>query len=183
KVHTAEHVASAFFHLGLPRTEIPAARLVAPVAVRTRPYCVLHPQATAPEKIWPADRFCALAEEIEREHHLEPVFIGANERELAPFARYAGVAGAPLKDVMGLIAGASLFVGNDSGPAHVAAAFGRPGVVLFGGSDPVVWAPWRCPQLRQIVHVPVAEIAAETVADHLASVAASTARPSGEPRA
>jgi heptosyltransferase-3 len=34
-------------------------------------------------------------------------------------------------------------MGNDSGPAHVAAAFGVPVVVLFGPSDPVTWAPWR----------------------------------------
>jgi heptosyltransferase-3 len=41
------------------------------------------------------------------------------------------------------MSGASLFIGNDSGPAHVAAAFGVPVVVLFGPSDPVAWAPWR----------------------------------------
>jgi len=42
-----------------------------------------------------------------------------------------------------LTSGAALFIGNDSGPAHVAAAFGIPVVVLFGPSDPVTWAPWR----------------------------------------
>jgi len=36
-----------------------------------------------------------------------------------------------------------LFAGNDSGPAHMAAAFGIPVVVVFGSSDPVVWGPWR----------------------------------------
>ncbi len=41
------------------------------------------------------------------------------------------------------MSGASLFVGNDSGPAHMAAAFGVPVVVLFGPSNPVTWAPWR----------------------------------------
>jgi heptosyltransferase III len=48
---------------------------------------------------------------------------------------------------------AALFVGNDSGPAHMAAAFGIPSVVLFGPSDPVVWAPWRAPA-EQIVAGP-----------------------------
>jgi len=126
-------------------------------------YCILHPQATAPEKIWPANRFRELAGQIRAQHQLEPVFIGANAGELAPFGDFRCVADLPLRQVMGLIADASLFVGNDSGPAHVAAAFGRPGVVLFGGSDPVVWAPWRCPQLRQIVRTPVADITVDTV--------------------
>ena len=36
-----------------------------------------------------------------------------------------------------------MFIGNDSGPAHMAAAFGLPVVVLYGSSDPEIWAPWR----------------------------------------
>ncbi len=46
-------------------------------------------------------------------------------------------------DVKRLLGGATVFVGNDSGPAHMAAAFGVPVVVLYGSSDPVIWAPWR----------------------------------------
>ncbi|MCL4781514.1 MAG: glycosyltransferase family 9 protein [Bryobacterales bacterium] len=166
-VHTAEHVASAMFHLGVPRTEIPRARLFAEGTERGAPYCVIHPQATAQEKIWPAERFLALAAIIRDELRLDPVFLGANDAELAPFERFRCLSGAPLKQAMSLIRGASLFVGNDSGPAHVAAAFERPGVVLFGGSDPVVWAPWQCPQLRQIVRTPVAEIPVEEVFEAL----------------
>jgi ADP-heptose:LPS heptosyltransferase len=37
----------------------------------------------------------------------------------------------------------ALFVGNDSGPAHIAAAFAVPQLVFFGPSDSEVWAPWR----------------------------------------
>jgi len=44
---------------------------------------------------------------------------------------------------MSLIAGSSLFIGNDSGPAHIAAAYGIPVVVFFGPSDPRIWGPWR----------------------------------------
>ncbi|MCZ2156562.1 MAG: glycosyltransferase family 9 protein [Bryobacterales bacterium] len=157
-VHTAEHVASAMFHLGVPRTPIPRARLFTTPVDRGTPYCILHPQATAPEKIWPASRFLELAARIRDEFGLEPVFLGANDAELAPFRTFTCVSGVPLREAISWISGASLFVGNDSGPAHVAAAFARPGVVLFGGSDPVIWAPWHAPELRQIVHSPVAEI-------------------------
>ena len=51
--------------------------------------------------------------------------------------------GAPLSEIKILLAGASLFVGNDSGPAHMAAAFGVPAVVIFSASDPEIWGPWR----------------------------------------
>jgi ADP-heptose:LPS heptosyltransferase len=48
-----------------------------------------------------------------------------------------------LTEIAQLMRDASLFVGNDSGPAHVAASFGLPLVVLFGSSDAEIWSPWR----------------------------------------
>ncbi len=51
--------------------------------------------------------------------------------------------GASLSDIKILLSRASAFLGNDSGPAHMAAAFGLPVVVLFGSSDSVIWAPWK----------------------------------------
>jgi len=74
---------------------------------------------------------------------LEPVFIAGPGEDLSLFAPYRTVAGAPLAEIKSLIAGASLFVGNDSGPAHMAAAFQIPVLVIFGASDPEVWYPWR----------------------------------------
>jgi heptosyltransferase III len=176
-VHTAEHVVSAFLWLGLPVARIPSAKLVAPPAEELAidlpaRYAVIHPQATAPEKIWPAVHFLELAEHLRDQHRLEPVFIGANAQELAPFQQFRCLDGLPLRHMIGVVARASLFIGNDSGPAHVAAAFGRPGVVLFGGSDPVVWAPWQCPQLRQVIHTPVADIPVETVVAALPAISA-----------
>jgi ADP-heptose:LPS heptosyltransferase len=40
------------------------------------------------------------------------------------------------------LGGARLFVGNDSGPAHMAAALSRPVVVIFGSSSSPIWGPW-----------------------------------------
>ena len=142
-VHTAEHLASAMFHLGVPRCEIPRARLFAPRPAASRPYAVIHPAASAPEKTWPADRFLAVARHLEENCGLEPVFIAGPADDVSTFSEYRTLAGAPLSEVKTLMAGASLFIGNDSGPAHMAAAFGVPVVVLYGPSDPVVWAPWK----------------------------------------
>ncbi len=144
KVHTAEHLASAMFYLGAPRVEIPRAGLYAePAGVPGLPYAVIHPVAATAEKTWPAERFAEAARYLEKSFDLAPFFIGGSGEDLSAFSGWRTIAGAPLSEIKSLIAGASLFVGNDSGPAHMAAAFGVPVVVIFGPSDPVVWAPWR----------------------------------------
>jgi heptosyltransferase III len=143
KVHTAEHMASAVFYLGAPAREIPRARLFADAPPAGRPYAAIHPMASEPAKTWPAERFLALAAHLERALDLEPVFIAGPGDDAAPFRRHRVLQGAPLAEVKRLLRGAALFVGNDSGPAHMAAAFGLPVVVLFGPSDVEVWRPWK----------------------------------------
>ncbi|HET8550100.1 MAG TPA: glycosyltransferase family 9 protein [Bryobacteraceae bacterium] len=140
KVHTAEHLASAVFFLGAERRSIPRARLFAERERAARPYAVLHPFATAAEKAWPPARFLELARALEAD--LEPVFIAGPDDDAAAAGQYR-VERRSLGGLKSLLAGATLFVGNDSGPAHMAAALGVPVVVLYGPSDPVIWAPWQ----------------------------------------
>jgi len=136
KVHTAEHLASAMFYLGAPIGEIPRAKLFAgrPAAGPV----VIHPFASTPAKTWPAANFRGLAE-----HLNDCIFIGGPDDDFTPFHGLRIERGAPLDKIKSLLAGAPLFIGNDSGPAHMAAAFGIPTIVLFGDSDREVWAPWR----------------------------------------
>lgn len=142
KVHTAEHIASAMFYLGVPKTEIPRARLFAAEPSPVPGCAVIHPVAAMPDKQWTASGFLQAAEYF-KSIGTEPVFIGAATDDLSPFQAYRTIAGASLETVKGLLSQASIFLGNDSGPAHMAAAFGVPVVVLFGSSDSVIWAPWR----------------------------------------
>jgi len=137
-VHTAEHLASAMFWMGVPRREIPRASLYAAPPQSRAPYAVIHPFASAPEKAWPVERFV----EVARSLSLEPVFLAGPSDDLTPFKEFH-TSRESLATTKSLISGASLFIGNDSGPAHIAAAFGVPVVVLFGPSNPVTWAPWR----------------------------------------
>lgn len=97
--------------------------------------------ASAPDKAWPAENFRIVADSLKPD--LEPVFIAGPGDNLDTFSDYRCVSGAPLSEIKSLLANASLFIGNDSGPAHMAAAFGVPSVVLFGPSDHEVWAPWK----------------------------------------
>jgi lipopolysaccharide heptosyltransferase III len=143
-VHTAEHLASAMFWLGVPRREIPRAKLAAGSPPNDLgAYAVLHPFALFPEKVWPAERFVEVARHLRDDNGLKPVFLAGPADDTSAFRQFRVMQNAPLADVKSLMAGAALFIGNDSGPAHVAAAFGIPVVVLFGPSDPVTWAPWR----------------------------------------
>lgn len=147
KVHTAEHLASAMFFLGVPQSEIPRARLfAAPLTLmhpRPRPCAVLHPFASQTDKTWPKENFLAVAKYLDEDLGMEPLFVAGANEDLSAFGEYTCLQGAPLEEVKSLMAGAALFIGNDSGPAHIAAAFGLPVVALWGSSDLDNWRPWR----------------------------------------
>ena len=155
-VHTAEHAASAMFWLGVPVSDVPRARLFARPSGGALP-AVLHPVAATPGKTWPAAHFLAVAARL-RDSGMHPVFIGAASDDLSAFSDFRTLRGAPLSEIKSLLAGASLFVGNDSGPAHMAAAFGIPSVVIFGESNPAIWGPWKTPSEIVSISAPPAQV-------------------------
>jgi heptosyltransferase-3 len=163
-VHTVEHRISQFHWTGLPRGPIPGARVYpqrdAVEAVSKRlaaaridasaPYCVMQPGARSADMRWPAAKFAATARWLREKHGMASVVnLGAGDaaveadvrRELRDCAFIAQ--GVELRELIALVAGARLFVGNDSGPAHMAAATGRPSVVIYGATDPRRWHPWQ----------------------------------------
>jgi ADP-heptose:LPS heptosyltransferase len=68
-----------------------------------------------------------------------------------------------LSELAKRLASARVFVGNDSGISHLAAAVGTPVVALFGPTDPRVWAP-RGPMVEVITRSVMEEIRVEDVA-------------------
>ena len=158
-VHTAEHVASAVFHLGVPRQPIPRAILNAQESPESGSYAVIHPFASSTEKTWSATNFLAAASRIRSEKHLEPIILAGPGDDVSPFSGYKIYANRSLETVKGLIRGASYFLGNDSGPAHIAAAFDVPLTVVFGPSDPKIWGPWRASQATVIAGAAASEAA------------------------
>jgi heptosyltransferase III len=162
-VHTAEHQASAFFWLGLPRRPVPRARLFASPESRNRwrekrielglpegrAYALIHPTALYATKQWPPEHFARLGGYLEREAGLVPVFsCGPGESatleavEQAACTPIRRLQNTPLAEFIAALEGARLFVGNDSGPAHISAALGRPSVIIFGSSSSAIWGPW-----------------------------------------
>lgn len=140
-VHTAEHLASAFFALGVPVQPVPRAELAAADSPIQGRYAVLHPFASAPNKQWPVERFCETARYLKL-WNITPVFLSGPADDPSPFAHHQVFQGT-LSAAKALLSKATVFIGNDSGPAHIAAAFGIRSVVLFSSSSPAIWGPWR----------------------------------------
>jgi len=130
------------FWMGVPQAEIPRAKLSAKARPAYTPYLVMHPFASTPGKAWPLEQFVSVADHL-RAQGREPMILAGPADDVSAFSRFQVFRNAPLAEVKNLVSGAALFIGNDSGPAHIAAAFGIPVVVLFGPSNPVTWAPWR----------------------------------------
>jgi ADP-heptose:LPS heptosyltransferase len=162
RVHTAEHAASAMFYLGVRPSEVPRACLYAPDGPSPHApagqYAVTHPFAATPEKTWPAESFLELTRRLE----FETVVVGSAADDFGPFESLKTAPGLPLTELKRLMRGATLFIGNDSGPAHVAAAFGVPAVVFFGPSDSEIWSPWSTPNVvlrgEPIACIPVSSV-------------------------
>jgi ADP-heptose:LPS heptosyltransferase len=112
-------------------------------------YIHIHPTAMLPTKAWSAENFACLADALADEYRVPVVFTAgpAEARVLEQVKSSAARthtywADLRLEELFALIAGCRLFVGNDSGPTHAAAALRKPVVVVWGSSDYVAWRPW-----------------------------------------
>jgi len=166
KIHTVEHRIEQFYATGLPRGPIPPARVypqrdacesvakkleAAGISCGT-PYAVIHPGGKYFTKRWAPERFVSLAHWLKEAHGIAPVFNAGNgETEIVNELRRQCRGEFPLLDSLDLreliafASGARIFIGNDSGPTHVATAAGRPVIAIFGSSSSVHWRPWQTP--------------------------------------
>ncbi len=166
-LHTVEYQFGQFRWLGLPGDEpgptrlfaaqqfqrSSAARLLEAGIDPNAPYVALAPTNEFYTKRWAPEHFAAIAEAmIDRGYQI--VMTGApTEDQRAQLAavqaasklRLAAFSSLSIGELVAVIAGAKLFVGNDSGPAHIAAAVKTPLVALFGPASSVRWGPWRAP--------------------------------------
>jgi lipopolysaccharide heptosyltransferase II len=116
---------------------------------RDQPICAMHVGAFFPSKIWPLDRFIAVAQRLGRTITAQFLLVGSErETELArefmaqvSHKTVSAVGATSLPLTAALLARSSVFIGNDSGPAHVAAGVGCPVVVIFGRGDPQMYRP------------------------------------------
>jgi ADP-heptose:LPS heptosyltransferase len=138
-----------------------------------RPVLALAPTANWRAKIWPADHFAGLVARLTGpggplEDALVLVTGGPGEDDQAqpvidavPEHLRVSAVGLDLRATAAVFARSRLFVGNDSGLMHLAAAAGTPTLGLFGPTDDTLYAPWSA--WSQVVRTPesVAEITSQ----------------------
>lgn len=168
--HSAEQQLALIGWTGIPVTDRPRSRL--PITADAReaihkrlsannlaahPYALLHPAAAFATKQWAAENFARIAETL-HEMGLSPIVTGTpaerqTVQEVIAGARVPVIGWTDLRlpEVVALIDRARVFVGNDSGLAHIAAACETPSVVIFGSSNLAHWRPWTTAPHR-IVH-------------------------------
>jgi heptosyltransferase III len=111
---------------GIPRIACPA---------EPGNFAVIHPFSGSARKNWPLEKFQSVARNLER---LMPVHWCSGPED-PPLAEAVHIA--DLYELACWLARARLYIGNDSGITHLAAAVGTPVLALFGPTDPEVWAP------------------------------------------
>ena len=164
QVHSVEQRMTQFYWTGLPRSPIPRSEVfpqadaAASVAKKLQahgiaagdPYAVMQPGARHVTKQWPLENFAATSRWLWKSHGVRSVVnLGPGEQQMTKTAAaQLGDSGVvldslDLRELIALIAGAKFFVGNDTGPSHLAAAMNIPAVVIFGSTNSTHWRPWQ----------------------------------------
>src|SRR5438067_7358157 len=162
KTHSVEQQLALLGWTGVPVSDRPPTRLTvteqaaSSVAERLRaahvdeakPLALIHPAAAFDTKQWATANFARVIEDLSVRGFNCVTIAAPNEQQVITnliehtSARLTAFTDLSLPEVTALAARSRLFVGNDSGIAHIAAAIRTPSVVIFGSSNVAHWRPW-----------------------------------------
>jgi heptosyltransferase-2 len=182
--HVSEWLAEPLAALGLAADAAPAACTASAEELETgRPlraalgagFLAVHPGSGSRDKSWPAERFASVIQATTPGRAWLLVEGPADTEAVGPLAEIRGLVRArqlPHRVLGALLAQAGIYIGNDSGVTHLAAAWGAPTLALFGPSDPAVWAP-QGPHVRVLRSATAAmqDIPVEAVVESMRSMA------------
>ncbi len=131
----------------------------------------VHIGSGSPAKNWPVGRWVELANALATRHDRLIAIVGEaedNALETAFVFGYAGPAiriakSEPLPMLAAILARCAAYYGHDTGISHIAAASGTPCTVIFGPTDPAIWAP-QGPHVR-VIRAPGGNLAALSAAE------------------
>jgi len=160
KTHSAEQQLGLLGWTGVPVSDRPPTSLaITETAVRqvetrlrragvNKQFAVVHPAAAFATKQWAAAKFAKVVDELTA-RDCQVIVIATdrqesiiNEMRAQTTSDFVALTDLSLPEISALLSRARLFVGNDSGIAHMAAAVGTPSVVVFGSSNTAHWGPW-----------------------------------------
>jgi lipopolysaccharide heptosyltransferase II len=164
-LHSVEQQLALIGWTGVPVTDRPPTRLVVTESSllsiseklraaggadfsEDKSFAVIHPTAAFDTKQWATENFARVAEELTARGLIPIAIVSPKETNVVgsliseSTAKVIGLRDLSLPEVTALASRASLFVGNDSGIAHIAAAAGAPCIVIFGSSNVQHWRPW-----------------------------------------
>jgi heptosyltransferase-3 len=161
-LHSVEQQLALIGWTGVPVTDRPPTRLnvaessLLSVSEKLRtagakldqPFALIHPTAAFDTKQWATEKFARVAEELTARGLAPITIVSAKEKAVMEAllaessVKIIGLSDLSLPEVTALASRARVFVGNDSGIAHIAAAAGAPCVVIFGSSNVLHWRPW-----------------------------------------
>jgi heptosyltransferase-2 len=147
--HAIDQLAAPLATLGIPLAGR-STRLAVASAAETRTTLALHPGSGSPAKNWPTNCWRELAERLlEAQPNIRIAIVGGEAdaaalqsmRSLTANARVSFWENLPMDTLASRLAGSALYAGHDTGISHLAAATGTPCLLLFGPTDPGIWAP------------------------------------------
>jgi hypothetical protein len=152
-------------------------RVGAPAAVASTGEIVIHPGAGAPKKCWPVQRYVELAGRIKQQlGRVVRILIGEVEAQTwdtSTTEKLKAVAKvvhpATYLELMAELNTAAGYVGNDSGPTHLAGMIGLATVALFGPTDPLIWRPLG-PRVECLSSDPIETISVDSAMEKLVAV-------------
>jgi heptosyltransferase III len=129
----------------LPDSSTPCIDL--PTRTPKQDLLILHPGSGGRGKCWPAKRFAELLTHLQKQGHKVAILWGpaenSRQQEFPSALRAPTTLLSPASpwELANCLASARLYIGNDTGPGHVAAAVGCPTISIFGSTDAKLWRP------------------------------------------
>jgi lipopolysaccharide heptosyltransferase II len=162
-LHSVEQLLGLLGWTGVPVTDLPPTKLGISEDAKhnirrklseisfdwTRPFALIHPAAAFESKQWEIKNFARITEYLASCGLFSVAVVAPHERSIAkrlceeskvPVVTFTDLS---LPEITALAYDSYLFVGNDSGIAHISNAVGKPSVVIFGSSSIIRWRPWR----------------------------------------